>query len=335
MLEPLYKYTLNQCDVPNDRRPQLKRYREQRAKWIEMLRGSNAASVTHQLHDLAWDTAVFQTLNEARRIEPDRPVNGPLWDLLTNGYVSRMVLGIRRLVDHVDSTTGLHSILSNVRKHHVLMTRENYVCHDALPFDPRPARDKFYEENRLELGETGAFWLKNEGPESFATSERRHETFDRLCESSPATGSRDERISLEVLDRLEASLKSPEIKHVRLLANKRFAHSARMTRRAEERLRLTFNDLEVALQQIAGVANFLSANVFFDAAFGSVVPTPQFDQLEHLDQSWALTDNLAALRSHWENLGARMNDAAFPDELQFLPAWHKRPTIFSPARGLA
>lgn len=71
-----YRYTVEQCGVAAARRAQLREYRVFRAKYIEMLRGEGAASVTTQMYDLAWDTDVFQTFNEARRLEPGRQVNG-------------------------------------------------------------------------------------------------------------------------------------------------------------------------------------------------------------------------------------------------------------------
>jgi len=55
------------------------------------------------------------------------------------------------------------------------------------------------------------------------------------------------------------------------------------------------------------VANYISANFFYDAAFGSVVATPQFDVLEGLDQPWATTENLPALHSHWHEVSAAMD----------------------------
>lgn len=53
----------------------------------------------NQVHGLAWHTAGCRTLNEARRIEPERVANGAMWELLTSSYANLMTLGIRRLVD--------------------------------------------------------------------------------------------------------------------------------------------------------------------------------------------------------------------------------------------
>lgn len=313
-----YRYSVEQCDVDPKHRRRLERYRSFRAKCLEMLRGEGSATVTRQMHELAWDTAVFQTLSEARRLEPTRAVNGAMWDLLLNGYVSRMVLGIRRLVDQGESTTGLRAILQKVRNQHELLTRENYICNDGLPFDPGPVRDKSWASLRLEPGKPMSLWLPTEGPEAYGTSERAHETFDKLCDV-PLTGRRDERISLVVLDRLEEGLSSPEIQRVKALADKRYAHSEHLKPGVEETLNLTFNDLEEALRHIAVVANFISSNVFFDATFGTLVPTAQFNQLEALEQSWVLPDTIPALHQHWSALEERLNQWAYDAGESFYP----------------
>ena len=313
-----YKYSIEQCDVDPRHRRRLERYRAFRAKCLEMLRGGGSATVTRQMHDLAWDTAVFQTLNEARRLEPKRAVNGAMWDLLLNGYVSRMVLGIRRLVDQGESTTGLRAILQKMRRQHELLTREHYVCHDGLPFDPRPVREKFWTSQLLEPGKPKALWLSTEGPEAFGTSERAHETFDKLCDV-PLTGHRDERISVVVLDRLEEGLNSPEIQRVKALADKRFAHSEHLKPGAEETLKLTFNDLEEALRHVAVVANFISSNVLFDADIGTLVPTAQFNQLEALEQGWVTPETIPALQRHWSAVEERLNQWAYDAGASFYP----------------
>jgi hypothetical protein len=99
MKVPDYEYAVEQCDVPKVRRAMLGEYRRFRHKCLEYMRGDADTSVMNQVHALAWHTAVFRTLNEARRLEPDRAVNGAMWELLTAGYANLMTLGIRRLVE--------------------------------------------------------------------------------------------------------------------------------------------------------------------------------------------------------------------------------------------
>lgn len=60
----------------------LAEYRLFRRKCLEYLRGDAPTSVMNQVHGLAWHTAVFRTLNEARRLETERAVNGAMWELI-------------------------------------------------------------------------------------------------------------------------------------------------------------------------------------------------------------------------------------------------------------
>lgn len=55
------------------------------------------------------------------------------------------------------------------------------------------------------------------------------------------------------------------------------------------------------------MTNFLSASFFHDAAFGSVVPTPQFDVLAELDKPFVTTDSLPLLHRHWDELSAAVD----------------------------
>jgi hypothetical protein len=91
------------------------------------------------------------------------------------------------------------------------------------------------------------------------------------------------------------------------LADRRIAHAERLSEPSEPIPTATYNDVDQALQQIVRMANFLSTSFFYDAAFGSVVPTPQFDVLEALDQPWITTENLPVLHKYWDELSESMD----------------------------
>jgi hypothetical protein len=132
---PEYEYSLEECDIPEVRRAALGEYHTFRPKCLEYMRGAAETSVMNQVHDLAWHTAVFRTLNEARRLEPDRLVNGALWELTTAGYASLMSSGIRKLVDKDSWTDSLWNVIALVERRPELLTREKFVCYDGLPSD--------------------------------------------------------------------------------------------------------------------------------------------------------------------------------------------------------
>ena len=69
MAVPTYDFPIDQCDVPVVRHAALGEYRTFRSKCLEYINGDALTSVMNQVHDLAWHTAVFRTLNEGHRHE--------------------------------------------------------------------------------------------------------------------------------------------------------------------------------------------------------------------------------------------------------------------------
>lgn len=94
---PDHQYTVDQCSVPVVRRPALDAERTFRHDCQERLHREADTSVPNQVLYLTWNTLVFRTLNECRRLELTRSVNGAMWELMTAGYSNIITLGIRRL----------------------------------------------------------------------------------------------------------------------------------------------------------------------------------------------------------------------------------------------
>jgi hypothetical protein len=260
----------------------------------------------NQVHDLAWHTAVFRTLNEARRLEPNRTVNGALWELTTAGYASLMTLGIRKLVDKDPRTNSVWNLIVQVEKRPELLTREKFVCYDGLPYNYVDAQRKYYE-SVLAGGGSGVRWLPTKGPDAWTTSELLHQAVDRLA-GNPQKRKRTDSIDISILAALRERLSHSTIEKVCTMADRRVAHAERLSEGADAIPIATYNNIDEALKHIIQVANFLSTSFFYDAAFGSVVPTPQFDVLEGLDQPWILKENLSQLHKHWHDVSNAMNN---------------------------
>ena len=313
---PEYEYAVEQCDVPEVRRASLVEYRMFRRKCLEYMRGASETSVMNQVHDLAWHTAVFRTLNEARRLEPSRSVNGAMWELTTAGYASLMTLGIRKLVDRDPRTDSVWNVIAAVERRPELLTREKFVCYDGLPYDDAAAQARYITT----LGaDGGARWLPTKGPEAWGMSEIVHKAFDRLA-GYPQKRSRIDVINAAILTKLKMQLEHESIQRVCALADKRMAHAERLSENAGPAPTATYNDVDQALRQIVRVTNFLSASFFHDTVFGSVVPTPQFDVLEALDQPWITTANIPSLHEHWNELSDAMDQWTNGIEDEFLPS---------------
>lgn len=302
---PDYEYTIEQCDVPDVRRNSLVEYRVFRRKCLENIRGDSNTSVMNQVHDLAWHTAVFRTLNEARRLEPTRAVNGAMWELITAGYANLMTLGIRKLVDRDPRTDSVWNVIAQVERRPELLTREKFVCYDGLPYDHENAYRKYVSSLDMSGG-SHVGWVSNKGPDAWSMSDMLHKAFDRLC-GHPAKRKRSDTIDPAVLARLKDRLAHPAIEKVCAMADKLVAHAERLAKDSDAAPVATYNDIDEALKHIVKVANFLSSHFFYDAAFGSVVATPQFDVLEALDQPWVTTANLPALHKNWQDVSRAMD----------------------------
>lgn len=272
----------------------------------------------NQVHDLAWHTAVFRTLNEARRLEPERLVNGALWELTTAGYASLMSLGIRKLVDKDPRTDSLWNVVALVERRPELLTREKFVCYDGLPYDYETVHQNYIASLDIRNG-VHVEWLPTSGPKAWGMSEMLQKAFDKLSGASATKRRREDKIQPSVLVAVKDGLSHPAIEKVCTLADRRMAHAERLSESSDPIPTTTYNDIDQALQQIVRVANFLSVSFFYDAAFGSVVPTPQFDVLEALDQPWITTDNIPALHRYWDELSDSIDAWANGASEDFLP----------------
>ncbi len=128
-----------------------------------------------------------------------------------------------------------------------------------------------------------------------------HEAFDALS-GSPNKRKRSDTIQPSILADLKAQLSCPAIESVCTMADKRIAHAERLAEDSDAVPLVTYNDIDEALRHIVRVANYLSSSVFYDATFGSVVATPQFDVLDGLDEPWVKTDNIPALHQYWREI---------------------------------
>jgi hypothetical protein len=103
------------------------------------------------------------------------------------------------------------------------------------------------------------------------------------------------------------------------MADKQVAHAERLAENSAAVPPVTYNTVQTALEKIVRVANFLSANFFNATTYGSIVPVPQYNVLEDLDQPFVTTENLPALYEHWHAISEAMGQWAYNTEVGFVP----------------
>jgi hypothetical protein len=234
--------------------------------------------------------------------------------LFGSGYAG---LGIRKLVDKDPIIDSVWNVIAFVERRPELLTREKFICYDGLPYNYEAVERKYIAS--LDMSSGGHVgWFPTKGSEAWGIAEIMHKAFDRLA-GNPQKRKRSDTIDPSILTVLRNRLSHPAIEKVCTMADRRVAHAERISEDSGAVPTATYNDIDTALQQIVYVANFLSSSFFYDAAFGSVVPTPQFDVLEALDKPWATTDNLATLHRYWHDLCTSMDSWANAAHDEFLP----------------
>lgn len=303
-----YNYPIDQCDFLNKGKGEA--FRKIRMKLIEWLHGEDPHSISRQISSMLWDYALFLTVNELRRVadeEPEKEVgfNGPVIRLFDAGFATTQAVAIRRLIEKPKkdpkwAVISLRRVLNEIEKNLDLMTRENYVCYDGLPYDYGAAHEQWLSS--LPVTESGIHSgsLPTSGPDAFPMSERVHKNFDILAQVHPAKRSRKDQINIEVLENLESELKKCE--NIKKYVDKFIAHAAAPETRAslsEGEKSLTLERLETCHKAIYQVASFISGQLLWESNLGGL-PVPQYDHLKNLDKRWTTPKNLEKAHKIWD-----------------------------------
>lgn len=256
---------------------------------------------------MIFDHAIFESINLARKIAAENKdisiaVSPTAFWYLHKSYVANQFMAIRRLYedDQKGDTITLKRLLRDVKENFDLFTRENFVCHDGLPFDPKPARDK-HDAEMMQLG-SGARWVQKQ---PFHLSEQRHSLFDKLLriidDSCKITGARDERLPIELLRRASDHLGC--CANVQTIASKFFAHAADQNNRAKlnnAEAIITFAHIEKCHLALCSVAHFIGSDLLLD--YPLCIATPQFEVFESFEKPWAKEVDLVRLQEFLSNI---------------------------------
>jgi hypothetical protein len=305
-----YKHSVDQCDVED--MAGCEQFRKKRRQWMEWLSGDDPHSIIKQIYSAVWDYALFCTVNELRRIAAENPeegigFNGPVIRLFDAGFATTQATAIRRLIEWPArrpdrKVISIRTVLKDIRDNISLITRENYVCYDGLPYDYEKVRDEAFA--KLPVNESGVSVgsMPISGPEGWPMAERMHKNFDRLAQVEPKKRSRTELIKEEIFDHLETLIKPCE--KVKKYVDKFIAHGAAPETRgalAEDEGGLTLERIESCHKIIYRVASFINGQLLWESGIGGV-PVSQYDHLKGLDMHWASEDGLIKAQEKWHEI---------------------------------
>jgi hypothetical protein len=269
-------------------------------------------AISKALSGLAWNFAAFSCVVEMVRAAPDegsgKRLNGMILDMIASGYWSNTMQGVRRLAEReaINGPRGVCSLgglIQDTRAARGGLARKVFVEEIAgLPYNYEVVRDQYWQY--IFRQPTGvAHWIPKEY--DYEPSEQRHALFDWLSGTSPGTSTPDDLIREEVFDALEQRLARLEgvVEHV----NVEIAHAATEASRHGRVLdRWGLGDAKTALKELVQIAELIG-NWFCYSGIGTVLPTPQFSQFEHLDQPLFAGD-MARLQEVWDAIDAEVSE---------------------------
>lgn len=299
-------------DIADTRK--LTAFLEMRRAWLLQLKNEPVHSVYGQIVAMVDGDRTWRLANEMRRLAAHRHAADPSWrsaarnrpiaDFMDVGYVSMQALAVRRLLEKKSSNPkgqiiSLRRVLESVIGNRAIITRENYVCYDGLPFDPAPGAARALKEASAEP--EGFTWIAMSGSEGWTAAAERHALFDQLSGISWERRGRQDLIRAEYFAELTARLDDPASLTLEDYANKFVAHSADARSREDvgPDIAVTADKIAACHAAIIEVFHALIGSVFFEGTHSPVVA--RSDPLCDLDQPWVATEQLGELRRWWTN----------------------------------
>lgn len=305
-----YDYPVDECDVTD--KVGLVAYRTKREEWLHMLDGDQQHSVSKQISEMLWGDLVYRTVNEARRLAvagdyKSSALNWSIARFVDQGYVATQTLAIRKLLEPAwrkpeKQVISLRRVIDEIAASRHLLTRENYVAHDGLVFDPAPVRAA-YEARILARG-SGVFFdrLPTTGRHAWGSSERAHESFDKLSGVGGDQRSRGDLIAPAVFERIESELLESGCSNIAEIANKFIAHAADELSRStlsEDQKEFTLAKIERCHRAICRTTGALFGPILWQGSHG-LFPIPQFNYFENLGAIWLRDADVSSLHGFWD-----------------------------------
>jgi len=297
-------------DVVNHKK--LARYLELRQRSLLQLKDDKVHNVYGQIVAMIDADRTWRMLNEMRRLAAERRATAPSWeaalsngmisDFIDTGYVATQTLAIRRLLEEKQSNPkgqiiSLRRVLAAVKGERGCITRENFVCHDGLPYDPAQGAAKALKA--ATDGRDDIHWIDTDGAEGWDMAEILHETFDAFSGVSRDKRSRTDLIRPDYFEALETLLADPAFETLEAYANKFVAHSADERSRAEagDDVAVTMDRISTCHAAVIKVFHALVSDVF---QVGTHSPLAQRSEpFRNLDKPLVATEQLSDLRRWW------------------------------------
>lgn len=296
----------------------LKEYQEKRVEWLKLL-NDDANAIQKQIRAMILNDASFRVFNEAINLEinpDDSSAKNPLLSFfIKQGYIHVQAFAVCKLVEEQPNNTdvskgvaSLPRLFKDLRKHHYLLTRENYVLHDGLPYAYEAVEQQMPDWQRVGSGDSSCYGASHPVPAS-DKSRDRHEQFDKLSGVRPENRLPTDRISESVFDTLDKWIKESKdkTKGISTIRNKFLAHAADSVSRAKGGFySVSMNKIEETHRAVVRIAKAISFIIIPEVDYD--IMAPYYNELENLNLPYVDAKILPVLRQKWDGYTKERND---------------------------
>ncbi len=254
-------------------------FEQKRKEWIEWLFGSDRHSINNQIARILWDTAIFNTIAEARRLAPKTDeggvkLNGLIHTFIDRNFFVSQATAIRRLLDSegAEGKRGVHSLsslLDDMASNVALLQRDHMLKAEK--------HDEFGNEH-LELA------------------------IDKMADVEPAKRSPTDTIQPRIFEYLKTEL-TAKCEPIKQYVDKFIAHAAT----SESRLTINADDIDIPLktlsdaqERILKTATFLGICVLCERDICSLAAILSYE-FRYADHPLVQTADIPQLGRTWQD----------------------------------
>jgi hypothetical protein len=276
-------------------------------EWEEWLVGNDINSIKNQIHNMIWDSAIFQSINECRKYAPKNEkgeveLNGEVHQFINRCFFETQSLAIRRFLDKRNDVISLFRLVNDIEKNRRLLTRENILAVHGYPYEYEKERKRILKEADSKVP-PGTPIIIGADYDKCEQSDYTHQFIDLLAGVDSSKRQPDDTVNPKIFEWLKQKLGSCE--KICEFVNKFLAHSAT----PESRSYRNPPELDVTLGQILEAHNIICQTAIFiggkmgvlgyGKGVGDVLAYPQYDQFVHFDKAWASEKTIEKLREFW------------------------------------
>jgi hypothetical protein len=260
---------------------------------------------------MSWRDVVFRTIAELANSHPQSGLhNSLITEALLSGYFATQVLAIRRLMDSANKDViSLPRLLKDVRRNLKLLTRENLVAFDGMPYDCDAVQQRVMMEQIRQGG--GPFWGETSGPNAYLPAQMAHKKVDRLTGLRPENRSRQDQLPKRIIDQIEHWLDESGADEIVKWSHTLLAHAAGPTSRNRSAIATaapTADKITGCIRAFVRVAEAVTNTILGHSGRGMLVPIPQFNPFEGLTNPLAPQDGRRFLDACWDRFTKERNE---------------------------